>query len=185
MLTRFSIGDSSYATAQEKVQASERQKHEDDVAATIGITTSIRGTIPLKIPDFSEEQVRQALSMIPTEVTNMRCWFCRVPGYSVYKCACLSLRQQRYCAYQSYLSRQKAATPPQWWVSREITTPRRGYWPRGGEEQRAYGLRRQAASGDQRLKVLLRKEPNAGVEDRSDAKLAVPNEGEMPAPRQV
>lgn len=73
MLTPVSIGDSSYPTAQKNVQASERQVYEDDVDVTTDITTSVRDTIPLRIADLSEEQVRQARLVIPADVANLRC----------------------------------------------------------------------------------------------------------------
>lgn len=58
-LTPVSIGDSSYATTQESVHASGRQEYEEDVDATIKITTRTRDTILPRIPDLSEVQVCQ------------------------------------------------------------------------------------------------------------------------------
>lgn len=73
MITTVSIGDSSHATVQENVQASGRQEYEDDVDGIIDITSRIRDLISLRIPYLLEMQVQQVSSMIPADVTNMRC----------------------------------------------------------------------------------------------------------------
>lgn len=67
-------------------QASGRQEYKYDVDATIQISTRMRDAIPLRTPNFLEEQVQYARSMILADVTNMRCYFCLVLGHSMYKC---------------------------------------------------------------------------------------------------
>lgn len=123
--------------------------------------------------------------MIPADVNNIRCWFCRVLGHSVYMWSCFSLRQHRYCPYQAYLARQGAAPPSPRSGSREISASRSGYWPRKGGAQRAHGRRSQVEWGDQHPKALSRKETQTGVEGKSSAVLAAPHDEGMPAPQQV
>lgn len=179
----LSMGGSSYATAQQNVQTSGHQEYEDNVDATIDITTRIMDTIPLWVPDFSEEHVRQARSMIPADVIKMRLWFCRVLRHSIYTCPCLSPRLQTYCAYHALMARREATTSPKRSRSRESTTPCSGYWPDGGEAQHGHGRRGEAWWGDQHSRVHSRKKPHARVEYKSSVVLAVPIE--IPAPPQI
>ena len=80
---------------------------EDDVDETLDVTERIQQAFPIRIPTLTEVQIRQALSIVPPDGPQFRCWLCRLQGHTMYTCPYLTSAQQRYCAYQNYLFKEK------------------------------------------------------------------------------
>jgi len=54
-------------------------------------------------PPLTEEQVRQAVSVVPADYWSMSCWTCRDEGHSTFTCKYLTPVQRLYFAYRYFL----------------------------------------------------------------------------------
>ena len=56
-----------------------------------------------EIPELTDEQVGQAMAVIPADYWQLSCWSCRSSGHSTFTCPKLSVKQRIYFAYCYYL----------------------------------------------------------------------------------
>ena len=81
----------------------------DAIAASVGVdlvTTPVhRETVP--IATLTEEQTRQAFSVVPSDYWKLNCWTCRDCGHSTFTCPTLPPNQRMYFAYRYYLDQIK------------------------------------------------------------------------------
>ena len=86
-----------------------KSMNSDAIAASVGadlVRTPVhRETIP--IPASTEEQTRQAFSVVPSDYWQLNCWTCRDCGHSTFTCPTLTLNQRMYFAYRYYLYQSK------------------------------------------------------------------------------
>ena len=59
------------------------------------------------MPKLSEEQARDALSVIPTDYWGFNCWTCKNAGHSTFTCPTLTPEQRIYYAYCYFLYKCK------------------------------------------------------------------------------
>ena len=55
-----------------------------------------------EVPDLTNEQLAQALKVIPQDYWMLQCWSCRESGHSTFGCPLLTLSQRVYFAYAYY-----------------------------------------------------------------------------------
>ena len=76
-----------------------------EIAASVGVnledTTVLRDTT--SVPKLTEDQMRKAFSVIPTEYWQLNCWTCRECCHSTVTCHTLTPEQRMYYAHQYYL----------------------------------------------------------------------------------
>ena len=81
----------------------------DAIAASVGVdlvrTPVHRETVP--ISTLTEEQTRQAFSVIPSDYWQLNCWTCRDCGHSTFTCPTQNPNQRMYFAYRYYLDQIK------------------------------------------------------------------------------
>ena len=61
-----------------------------------------------QVPDLSEEQLRLAFSVIPSDYWTLNCWTCRDEGHSTFTCTYLTSQQRVFFAYRYYLHQIEA-----------------------------------------------------------------------------
>ena len=61
-----------------------------------------------EVSDLTDEQVGQALAVIPTEYCQLNCWSCRSLWHSTFKFPMQTVKQQIYFAYCYYLHQVRA-----------------------------------------------------------------------------
>ena len=62
------------------------------------------------LPKLKDDQLRQALSAIPTDYWLLKCWTCRGAGHSAFTCPYLTMEQRLFFAYCFY--RHQVETDP-------------------------------------------------------------------------
>ena len=81
----------------------------DAIAASVGFdlvrTPVHREAVPT--PTLTEEQTRQAFSVVPSDYWQLNCWTCRDCGHSTFTCPTLTPNQRMYLAYRYYLDQIK------------------------------------------------------------------------------
>ena len=86
----------------------------DAIAVAVGVDLVRkpvhRETVP--IPTLTEEQTRQAFSVVPSDHWQLNCWTCRDSGHSTFTCPTLSPNLRMYFAYRYYLDQIKGN--PRW-----------------------------------------------------------------------
>ena len=75
-----------------------------EIAASLGVdlkeTPVLRDTT--SVPKLTEDQMRKAFSVIPTDYWQLNCWTCRECGHSTFTCHTLTPEQRMYYAHQYY-----------------------------------------------------------------------------------
>ena len=83
-----------------------------EIAASVGVdlkeTPVLRDTT--SVQKLTEDQMRKAFSVIPTDYWQLNCWTCRECGQSTFTCPTLTPEQRMYYAHQYYLD--KVCTNP-------------------------------------------------------------------------
>ena len=76
-----------------------------EIAASVGV--DLKETLVLRdttsVPKLTEDQMRKAFSVIPTDYWQLNCWKCRGCGHSTFTCPTLTPEQRMYYAHQYYL----------------------------------------------------------------------------------
>lgn len=187
MLTPASTVSSplTYETAREDLGPTSSGGRDEEVDETIDISTRIRDTLPVRIPPLTEKQLAQALSIVPPDGPQFRCWFCREVGHTMYTCPFLTVAQQRYCAYQGFLFSESKASAEGASAGTRRAGPGssradRAKTPRGEDQRQPRSLR----WGDTKHPRILRRNSSDQVgREVSRPVLALPTaEPEMPAP---
>ena len=84
----------------------------DAIAASVGVsfvkTPVHRETVP--IPTLTEDQTRQAFSVVPSNYWQLNCWTCRDSVDSTFTCPKLTPNQRMYFAYRYYLDQIEGNT---------------------------------------------------------------------------
>ena len=76
-----------------------------EIAASVGVdfeeTPVLRDTT--SVPKLTEDQMRKAFSIIPTDYWQLNCWTCRECGPPTFTCPTLTAEQRMYYIHQYYL----------------------------------------------------------------------------------
>ena len=76
-----------------------------EIAASVGVdlkeTPVLRDT--KSMPKRTEDEMRKAFSVIPTDYWQLNCWTCRECGHSTFTCPTLTPEHRMYYAHQYYL----------------------------------------------------------------------------------
>ena len=77
-----------------------------EIAPSVGVnlkeTPVLRDTT--SVPKLTEDQMRKAFSVIPTDYWQLNCWTCRECGHSTLTCPTLTPEKRMYYAHQYYLA---------------------------------------------------------------------------------
>ena len=72
-----------------------------------------------EIPDLTDEQVGQAMAVIPADYWQLNCWSCRSLGHSTFTCPKLTVKQRIYFAYCYYLHQLRANPIQKEWFTQK------------------------------------------------------------------
>lgn len=100
------------------------------------------------VPQLRDDQVRRAMTFIPTDYWVLSCWTCREDGHQAFRCPFLGFNQRLYFEYRYCLYQEKSNPTMECWVEDRHTTwdvgerlkePRKFDVSRGGRGIRGCG----------------------------------------------